>query len=385
MGMAARLRRERGHGLRRGRPLSLVFVDVDYERGSRPHGRGVPESPPEAWVISRSGLIHAEWDGRLLNVTRDELVDGPHPASSLIRALGGNRLVVGHGILTNDLRAAAMVTEVPDSLLRRVVDTLAFAHRLRDKKYPTGCSLEDLARENLSKARSKPRYPSSAPGLRPGGGLWGMSPYRGKADPRDDALLVAELWQTMVITRTLSWGAGEPSWTHYEGDTRPGSSPGSAALADEQIAELIGQHRQIESAEWEERIRQEGRVMRPTHRNVEALLLARLSAKDLPAPTLIRAMAERLQFAGEIPANLTLTDEDLYIACQYLGAKQNLDVRERIAANQNLTKTLREALAWALWQSTHPEWMANFWSCYHLAKDTATGYMRFQQLKTEMQ
>ncbi|MFC3996546.1 hypothetical protein ACFOVU_11510 [Nocardiopsis sediminis] len=99
MGKSARLRRQR--------PVSLVFCDVDYERGSGAHGQGVKRVPPEGWVIGRAGLLDARWDGRDLDITGDGLIEGPRPASALIRALDtAETTVVGHGLLTSDLRAA---------------------------------------------------------------------------------------------------------------------------------------------------------------------------------------------------------------------------------------------------------------------------------------
>ncbi|WP_217225972.1 hypothetical protein [Streptomyces anulatus] len=375
MGKAARLRRER--------PLALTFCDVDFERGSRAHGRGVAPAPPEGWVIGRAGLLHAEWDGSQLRFTGDELIDGPRPASRMINALHGKQLVVGHGILTTDLRAAVMVTDVPNSLLRRTVDTLAFAHRIRGKKYPAGCGLSALAEANLQDHRTKPAHPSSAPGLRPGGGMHGMSPARGDSDPRDDALLVARLWQTMVTTRALAWGAGSASWTHYEGNTRPGTPAGTAALAQANIDELLGRQRQIEAVEWADRVRNEGRVMRPTHLAPLAASLAQLARADLPAPQQIRELADVMREAGHIPEGCTLEAEELLTACQCLGPRQNVDVRTRILNGRKLTKALRLNVAFALWEITHPEWMAEFWRWYHLSKCTATGAIRTEQLKQE--
>jgi hypothetical protein len=305
-------------------------------------------------VIGRSGLVHAEWDGLRLRETSAELIDGPHPASSLIRALEGCEVIVGHGILTADLRAAVMVTDVPDSLLRRTIDTLAFAWRIRGERFPIGCSLSALTAANLDGKRPKPRFRGSAPGLRTG---TDPSPKRGDHDPRDDARLVAELWERWIATRQLSWGAGEPSWTAFEGDTREGSPGGTATLGSEQIGELTRYRPHAEAAQWRSTYRR-GVPINPA----SADLLANLSAADLPAPAAIRALAEHLQNAGMIPAGLALTDEDLYTACQYLGAKQNLCVRERIAIGGSITKPLREPLAWALWQVTHPEWAARPWT-----------------------
>ncbi len=355
MGKAARLRQERERGKRHARPLlCLVFVDVDYDRGSRAHGRGVVPAPPEAWAVGRSGLVRAEWDGTRLRETGAELVDGPHPASSLVRALEGREIIVGHGILTADLRAAVMVTDVPDSLLRRVIDTLAFAWRIRGVSFPAGCNLSALVAENLGSERQKSRYPGSAPGLRHGSD---PSPHRGDHDPCADARLVAALWERWVTTRRLSWGPGAPSWTCEEGHTRDGSPGRSAALTAEHIAELTGRRPHAEAAGWRSAYRW-GKDIDPA----SAALLANLSAADLPAPTVIRKMARRLQDTGMIPAGQELTDEDLYTACQYLGAKQNLEVRERLARGRDITKPLREPLAWALWQSTHPDWLANPWT-----------------------
>ncbi|MFF7643026.1 hypothetical protein [Streptomyces canus] len=334
-------------------------------------------------VIGRAGLVHAEWDGSQLRFTGEDLIDGPRPASRLVNALHGKQLVVDHGILTADLRAAVMVTDVPNSLVKRTVDTLAFAHRIRGKKYPTGCGLSALAEANLLDLRTKLAQPSSAPGLRPGGGMRGMSPNRGDSDPRDDARLVARIWQTMVTTRALAWGAGSSSWTHHEGNTRPGTPAGTAALAQAHIDELVGRQRQIEAVEWAQRVRDEGRVMRPTHLDLLAASLAQQARADLPEPRQIRELADVMQEAGHVPEDCELDAEDLLTACQCLGPRQNADVRTRILSGKKLTKALRLNVAFALWEITHPEWMAEFWRWYHLSKSTATGVIRTEQLKQE--
>ncbi|MFI6547175.1 hypothetical protein ACIBO9_28395 [Streptomyces prunicolor] len=383
MGKASRRRRDHRLGQSRPRPLALAFCDVDFERGSRAHGRGVAPAPPEGWVIGRAGLVHAEWNGEELRITGDELIDGPRPASRLINALHGKQLVIGHGILTADLRAAAMVTKVPDSLLKRTIDMLAFAHRIRGKRYPTGCGLSALAKANLRNPRTKPAYPSSAAGLRPGGGKHGMSPERGDNDPREDALLVARLWQTVITTRALAWGAGSSSWTDYHGNTRPGAPAGAAALSDDNIAELTGHHPHIEAVEWAQRVREEGRVMRPTDFDHMASRLALHWAKDLPAPQQVRELADTLQQAGQIPADRHMGTEELLTAIQCLGPRQNLDVRERILSDKRLTKLLRENLSIRLWEITHPEWMKTFWDTRKLARTTAIGELRLSHLKLE--
>jgi len=381
VGKAARRRAVQAEGRRR-RPVSLIFCDVDYERGSRAHGRGVRAAPPEGWLIGRAGLVHADFDGERLRITGDELITGPRPASALINALHGKHLVVGQGILTTDLRVAAMVTPIPDSLLNRTIDTLAFAHRVRGGAYPDGCNLDDLAKENLGEVRRKPRYPSSAPGLRPGG-LHGMSPERHDADPREDAALVARVWEAMVTRRKLAWGPGKPSWTHYDGDTRPGAPAGSAQLGDEHIAELTGQQPHAEAVEWAARLQAGGRVMQPTTTNSYAMDLANLSAARIPVPEQVRLIADTLRAAGEIPADQALQSEDLYMACQYLGTQQNIDVRLRSVSGRKLTKPLREPVAWALWQLTHPEWTAAYLSARRASRETVAGSIRYDELKLE--
>ncbi|MET7678965.1 hypothetical protein [Streptomyces sp. NPDC005423] len=359
----------------------MTFCDVDYERGSRAHGRGVAAAPPEGWLIGRSGLVDADFDGERLRITGDELITGPHPASTLINALHGKQLVVGHGILTADLRAAAMVTPIPSQLLDRTIDTLVFAHRVRGGPFPNGCNLDDLAKENLGETRRKLRFPTSAPGLRPG--ATGMSPDRHDADPREDAALVARIWEAMVTTRTLAWGPGKPSWTHHDGDTRPGAPAGSANLGIEHISELTGDQPQVEATEWADRIRAEGLIMRPTVPSRDALVLANLAAAYVPAPEPVRLIADKLQDAGEIPADQVLKAEDLYVACQYLGIQQNKDVRHRSLTGKKLTKPLREPVAWALWQHTHPEWTTAYRLARRESESSATGFIRFEELKND--
>ncbi|MFD6337923.1 hypothetical protein [Streptomyces sp. NPDC060131] len=90
--------------------------------------------------------------------------------------------------------------------------------------------------------------------------------------------------------------------------------------------------------------------MRPTVPSGNALLLANLAAAYMPAPGLVRIIADTLQAAGEIPADRALKAEDLYMACQYLGAQKNIDVRHRGATGKRLAEPLREPVAWALCQ-----------------------------------
>lgn len=372
MGKASRLRKERAQN------LHLVFCDMDFDRGSRPFGPGVREAPPEAWSLGRVGLVYAHWNGHRLRIICDEILEGPHVASTAVSTLlKAKGPVIGHGLLSSDLRCVAMVTDVPEVLLRRCVDTLALAHRVRGKSYPTGCGLSKLAEHNLRGLRPKPSYPQSASGRRLGLGV--QTAYRGAHDPRDDARLVARLWETMMTMRALSWGAGEPSWTHYDGDTRPGTPAGAAALGEEHIAELLGQARQPESREWRSRLLAGGRVLLPTEINAVAALLAHYTKADLPEPTMLRQLAVKLEGTGEVPRGLA--DEDLFTVCQWLGAKTNLEVRKRLQSGRPFTKKLRVDLAFALWQSTHRDFMFASMEARRRSREDVNAYFTMERMK----
>lgn len=373
MGRAARARREHFENRRSARTLHVLFCDVDYARSSRAHGR--PPAPPEGWVIERAGLLHAEWDGAKLRITADQILSMRHPASMLVQVLGAADLVVGHGILTQDLRAAAMVTDVPDTVLHRTVDLLALAHRVRGERWPTGCSLSELARRNLPAGLSTPH--SFCPVPVPG---WPAGPYRERDDPREDAAIVADLWQTLLTSRQLAWGLSTRG---------AGGQEGSAALDVQYIQELTGSVPQIEAQQWRERLRAGGRVLLPTALDGHAAVLARLSARDLPDPAQVRELAHRLGEAGAVPPHRQWSDEELYTACQYLGLQQNIEARERIAEGRRLTKVLRENLGWALWLIAHPDWAAAYSHFSRLAHcrdgrdDTVSALLRMQTLQPE--
>lgn len=372
MGKAARVRKDRGRNLR------LVFCDFDFDRGSRPYGPGVEAAPPEAWAIGRCGLVHARWNGQRLDMERDELVTGPEVAGAVLSALDNTKgVIIGHGLLSSDLRSLNMVTGVPDSILRRCVDTLALAHRVRGMQFPTGCGLGKLAPLNLKGGRSKPSYPQSAPGLRKGMPV--ITPHRGNADPREDAYLVARLWETMMTTRVLSWGAGEPSWTHYDGDTRPGTPGGTAALDETALAELTGQQRQPESREWHHRLLTGGRVLLPTKSNYVASRLVRFARAQLNDLSQLRVLAAKVHDTREIPR--VESEEDLLTACQWLGAKTNLDIRERLFSGRALTKKLRIDYAIALWESTHSDFMREFMDLRRRGREDVSALLEAERMK----
>ena len=150
----------------------------------------------------------------------------------------------------------------------------------------------------------------------------------------------------MVTTRRLTWGAGAPSWTDPDGDTRPGSPGDTAVLTGGQVDVLTGRRPQLG-------VREQAAWYRPyaVLDGYDALRLAELTAADLPAPALVREVAESLV------SRAALTDEDLWTACQYLGTRQNLDLRERIKAGRGLTKVLREPLERAIRHPDHA-WMS---------------------------
>ncbi|MFF5264622.1 hypothetical protein ACFY4C_37340 [Actinomadura viridis] len=335
MGKGTRTRHQRAD------QLSVVFCDLDFDRASRPFGRGTAPAPPEGWAVARAGLVYAAWNGHRLQVTGDELIDGPHTASRLIAALRGKRLVVGHGLLSCDLRAVAMVTGVPDTVVRRSVDTLALAHRLRGTRYPTGCNLSDLAWENLGVRRTKPHFPDRL----------GEPAQRGDSDPREDALLVSRLWQSMLTEKTLSWGTGMSISTHQ----------GSTVLTAQHLAELTGRTPQPEAHHWRDLHRFKG-----------------LTAADLPAPTLIREVADQLRRADLIP-DRRLSEEELFTACQWLGVHQNYEVRDRMASGRRLTKQLRQRLGQALWESMHVPYMIDVMRTRQLSKTSVHAYRKSRQ------
>lgn len=335
MGKGARKRRERA-----GR-LSLVFVDLDFDRASQPFGRG-SYNDPMGWAVSRAGLVDAEWDGQRLRFTGDELIEGRHPASRLVAALATRRgLIVGHGLLRSDLPAVAMVTGIPRAVMGRTLDTLKFATRLRTVQDPgshglsTGCGLTDLLWENLQVRRPKPAIPRQFAGdpEQPVG--------RGDHDPREDAALVCRLWEHLVTARSFRWGPG----MRYHGKT------GTAALSEAHHAELLGKH------------------THPSTRGTQDAFTAggpranRMIAASLPAPTTIRVQAEKLQHDGLLTQE-RLSDEELLTACQWMGIGQNFEIRERIADGRALVKSQRTRLSQALWDSTHPEQIDELFQAY---------------------
>ncbi|WP_433358777.1 hypothetical protein [Streptosporangium sp. CA-115845] len=316
--------------------------------------------------MGRAGLVYAEWDGNRCQITGDELIEGRHPASRLVAVLRGNRrLIIGHGLLTSDMHAVAMVTAVPESVIRRSIDTLAFAYRVRAGRFSTGCNLSDLVWENLGVRRRKPHIPD----LLAGGPEPELRVGRADHDPREDAALLARLWQTMVTTRVLAWGSGSTA----------GGRKASVALTAEHLEELTGRRPQPGNEGWRSTLRAEG-AYRETEEGPGRV--QRLIAADLPSPTVIRDLAERLQHAGLIPA-FPLSDEELYTAIQWMGYGQNLDVRRRIAAGRPLTKPLRGRVAQALWESTHPEWINAMFDVRKLSRTSALASIKSHQLMEE--
>ncbi|MEU4574660.1 hypothetical protein [Nonomuraea sp. NPDC023979] len=347
---------------RRADTISLVFCDLDFDRASRPFGRGTNPIPPSGWAMARAGLVYAEWDGRRCQITGNELIEGRHPASLLVAVLREHpqRLIVGHGLLRSDLTAVAMVTDVPDAVIRRSVDTLELAHRLRGGRRSTGCNLSDVAWETLGLRRRKPTVPDRLAG--------GGAVTRGDHDPREDAALVARLWGEMVTARTLSWGTGAPS-----------GRPGTATLAVEHLAELTGRQPQPETEHYRRCLSADppGRLLDESKSRV-----LRTIAADLPNPIIIRDVAERLQAAGLVPTG-PLSDEELLTACQWMGYRQNLDVRDRIARGRPLTKALRYRLGQALWEMTHPSFVSTIHQARHRSQMSALAFIELQQLLQE--
>lgn len=320
------------------RRVSLVLCDLDFNRGSRPFGRGVHASP-QCWAPGRAGLVYADWDGQRLTATGTDLFDGPRVSSRLVAALcRSRRLIVGHGLLSSDLLAVSMVTDVPPSLAGRCVDTLGLAWRISGNRYPSGCGLTDLARANLGIRRGKPAYRDY---LGPA--------QRGDADPRDDAWLVGQVWEEMMAAGTLAWGPGSGL----------SSSPaGKTELSGQHIDELTGRAIQPEAVAFGVWLQD-----------------CPVTARALPTLDPVRDIAERLQPSGLIGPG-DLSPEELLTAIQWMGPRQNLDVRERIVSGRRLTLELRRRLGQALWESQHVDAMNDFMATRRLAKDSADAYIR---------
>jgi hypothetical protein len=111
--------------------------------------------------------------------------------------------------------------------------------------------------------------------------------------------------------------------------------------------------------------------------------LTRLPAGCLPAPAVIRELAERLHQAALIPGDLQ--DEQLLTACQWMGVGQNAEARYRIAAGRPLTQTLRFRLGQALWESTHVPFMHEFLSTRRLCRTSASAYRTLDRLTSQLQ
>jgi hypothetical protein len=340
VGKGARLRQAREQR------LPLVFVDLDFDRASQPFGRGA-RNPPMGWAVGRAGLVFAEWDGTRCRIVGDALIESPHPASRLVAALAARRgLIIRHGLLQSDLQAVAMVTGIPGAVMDRTLDTLQFATRLRtanlegSRGLSTGCSLTDLMWQNLQVRRAKPAIPPNLAGdpeLRVG---------RGDHDPREDAALVARLWEHRVIAQSMRWGSG--MW---------GAKTGTAELTDDQVAELLGKRTDPGTR---------GTRQAFTAGGPRANL--RIAA-SLGPPTALRQLAERLQDADLLDPG-RLSDEELFTACQWMGWNQNMDVRDRLADGRKLTKVQRVRLAQALWESTH---LAEMSDLFRARRDAANG------------
>ncbi|MFC6903328.1 hypothetical protein ACFQGX_50065 [Nonomuraea dietziae] len=177
------------------------------------------------------------------------------------------------------------------------------------------------------------------------------------------------LWQKIATTRALAWGDGFTA----------GGRKGSVALTVEHVEELTGKQPQTEADRWRSGLRAEGIYRDTANGQVRA---QRLIAADLPSLAVIRDVAERLQAAGLLPA-VQLSDEELYTACQWMSYGQNLDVRSRIAEGRSLTKALRERIAQALWESTHPEWINAMFAVRRQARTSALALMKSQELVQE--
>lgn len=356
----------------------VAFVDVDYIRAAHANGhRRVITSGPETWAFEQSGIVwgKVDLDNREPRLVTGavELVTGPDPVTTLFDRLATADLIVGHGLLNADFRAAAMVAELPSWLVGRTVDTLDILTQVRSSvvssSYPTGLNLSDLAAGNLSGPRRKAaRWTPATRAMRADRrGDGGRS--EGSPDARDDALVVSKLWSTLITVGAVTWGAGQPGYSSAHGHGWTGKEGGTAALSKEALASLRGATR-ANFDSWDTLARMTS-------------VVAVTSAIDLAGGTQRLDAIWAGLAAGGFVGNQS-TQEALLTGLQFMGANENATLRDRLVSGKNLTQTLRKSYAWGLFQSQHPE-MIKHWSEASTHRHSARGGMHWLEVRDTRQ
>lgn len=319
-------------------PKTIAYLDVDYGRASGVRGnRPTVTRRAEAWAVQRLGIVWASQDEETTAVLSEEIIDGPAPVDAALRCLQRADLVVGHGLLSSDYRAMAMVASLSGWLFERTVDTLAILHEARGGKMPKGLGLSALARHNLKDPRRKPAGSIGEPAVGHAG-----------HPPTEDAHVVRKLHQTMLSTGAVGWGKG----------TAPEAV---VSLSDDTMRLLRGERPWINAAEWKRRLYADGRILLPTDRDPDAATLAKLSEPTITSPLgLLTEIAEALNDA-EFLDRWPLQTEELLNGLQYLPPGSNITLRKRIAKSRTQAPSkILDDYAWALWRCTHRE-QVNVW------------------------
>ncbi|MBP3947803.1 hypothetical protein [Corynebacterium sp. Marseille-P3884] len=282
-----------------------------------------------------------------------ELLEGHKFASRAIQKLEEADLLVGHGLLINDLRSLFMVTEIPTSIIHKTADTLlAFRDERsaqRRSSFPTGLSLTALTKLNLGKTRTKLEVPLSRYSLSDEG----YSGPRQNIDPTEDALLAFELWKMGITGKEIKYGAGEGGHNLNRTVGWRGSSPGQFKCSAQTRHHLLANHPL--NTGWHSHFAEYGGWALPD----ETARLLFVSQQEFhQADEMffepLKRIAIALEDANLLAKGKNCEREDLLTGLQFTSPGRNLDIRKRLIAEKNLTKDLREAYAWGLFQAFHP-------------------------------
>nr|VDG63103.1 Uncharacterised protein [Streptococcus thermophilus] len=342
----------------------IAAVDLDYLRGTRAYGKTASTNAPETHLAERAGIVWrriervGESDIDMVDIG-SEIVAGQDVASQTVRKLVAADLVVGHGLLVNDYRALHMVTRVPPSLTQKTADTLLVFRderkAIRKSNFPTGLSLSTLTALNLPSSRSKPAVSSGRyrhlddPYFR----------YRVDVDPREDALLALELWKLGISGQQIRYGRGNSGYVRSGEASWQGAEGGSFECTDLTRHKLTGGH-SLNSG-WHEFFAQKGgwverdEVARRIFELQEAI---HKQGKSVLDP--LRPIAALLYDAGEIPVGASIPAEVLLAGIQCAPPLPNVRIRERLVTGGYVTKQLRVAFGWGLYQAFKPE-LVNVW------------------------
>lgn len=346
----------------------ILFVDVDYLRGSHAHGRSQVPMPPEGWLAERIGAVSAEWNGARLTVGKYHLLDFIDCGSRFLKLVHDHDLVVGFALLQSDLPALAMTAEVRRGHVEKCVDLLPILHRVRGKRWPTGLSLEKLARANLGKTGfAKERAPERATHVSRGERMSVAS--RQGADPREDALLVMRLWETLVTTRAVTLPAGGAGHSSWEGSSWKDTPGATVALSDAVVREITGEASTPEQTDWFKLTSTIGGVLGDFPGGGDR---ARLAATRRLPPS---GIAELIRIHGALKEHRlvpetspSITHAVLLEGLQRVPGMQLLDTRNRLCTGTPLKKTQRQAVAWGMWLATHRSWETAYWQTVHDSK-----------------